>query len=341
MGTPQLPAQNIVTDDGLYPFSALVGFIKRLILGAGNSTVVWRPGAASSGNVFGTWAEVVAAVSKMNGSITIGVDTTIAPAVVPAGAWNLRPAGVTGDVELVRATPGTGAPFVTIANAAVTINGLDGIRDVQIDNRSTLDVITPVLSNPPPEFYVEGQAAIFQSVLSGGKAFIKGPVTLFMRDFAFISSLDGGTNALQNQTGSIVQIEAGSTLDVNQFQSAGAIVTVSGPSVPFSDPPYQPQAGAPTVFPQGMVQKGTAAIVVGSGKSAAIPAFIRATSRILVSGKTLVTDANTKEYAALGADRVNGVPGSFKISALLSGGAGGAINGADASTEIDWEVINT
>jgi hypothetical protein len=100
---------------------------------------------------------------------------------------------------------------------------------------------------------------------------------------------------------------------------------------------YLTQAGAAAIVPSKIVQRGSSAIVVGTGKTAAIPAFMSANARILVSLKDPVGDALTVKYAALGADRVNGAPGSFQISALVAAG-GGAINGADTST-VDWEVL--
>ncbi len=80
---------------------------------------------------------------------------------------------------------------------------------------------------------------------------------------------------------------------------------------------------------------GVATLV--AGVSAAIAAPISANSVIVCTLKTPNTDALTVKYAALGADRVNGAPGSFKISALDATG-GGAINALDVST-LDWRVI--
>jgi hypothetical protein len=347
----QLPAQNIITDQGVYPFSALLVVIKRLIaalFGAGASTVVWRPGGVSSGNVFATWAEVVAAVAALNGDITIAVDMDLAPAVIPAGAWNLRPAGVSGPVSLVAA--GRTTPyylqFVTIANAAVSIHGLTRIDGVQVVNQSTVDVVTiSVAAGEGKEFTLDGYAAIYQSVLAGAAhAFLRvigfnGALTL--RGSSFISTLDGGTNAVQVNAASFLQllIDDFSGVDTNQLVApAGtAIVCISGDVIP-PFVPYGTQAGAPTIIPSGFLQKGSAAIVVGTGKTAAIPVILSATSSIVVTQKTPVGDALTVKYSALAADRVNGAPGSFQITAVLAAG-GGAVNGADTST-IDWYVKN-
>lgn len=342
----QFPAQNIVTDQGVYPFSALLEVIKRLIaslFGAGASTVVWRPGAVSSGNVFATWAEVVAAVATLNGNITIALDNSLAAAVIPAGAWDLRPAGVNGSVVIVGATKTNATSFITIAAAAVTIHGLSGIQDVSIDSQSTSDVITATPTDQV-NFYLYGSAQIYQNSLAATAFFRALAGSLFqlnMKDFSFISTFGAGTNAIQAAVGTTtILIEDDSVLDTNQLSAPGgasvfvsAVTTIIGGFLP-----YQPQAAAPTTFPFGMRQKGSNAIVVGTGKTAVIPAFINATSRILVSVKTPVGDALTIKYGAISADRVVGFPGTFQISALAAAG-GGAINGVDTST-IDWEVEN-
>lgn len=343
----QLPAQNIVTDQGVYPFSALFEVIKRLIaalFGAGASTVVWRPGGVSSGNVFATWAEVVAAVAALNGSVTIVLDASIAPAVIPAGAWDLRPAGVNGPVEIVDGTKsGTGiTPFITIAHAAVTIHGLSGIDEVSIDNQSTSNVIAPA-SGDTIVFHLRGSAAIYQNVLSAGAAFFfatpGAQIDLFMHDYSFISTLDTGVNAIQtgaNPTSFLeLHIQDLAALDTNQMSGSRALVLISAQSGVLGVSAYATQTS--TNVPDGLGASGSSPIVVGTGKTAAIPAFITAQSRILVSLKTPVGDALTIKYAALAADRVNGTPGSFKISALAAAG-GGAVNGVDTST-IDWEVF--
>lgn len=339
MATPQLPASNIITDQAPYPFSALNAFIRRLIatlFGAGASTVVWRPGAVSSGNVFATWAEIVAAVATMNGAITIGIDTDLGAADIPVGNWDLRPAGVSGPVTFVNASkaPAFLVPFVTIAAGAVTIHGLTGIDDVSVVNQSTVPVIT--INANAGSFTISKQGGLFQS--AGAAAFLAyvagAGADLLLQDFAGIFAF-GGTNAITVAAGAVVTLElAGeSLLDTNQLVAA---VGTTGVTVDYFAV-FRTQAGAPTVSPQ-IRQSGSAAIVVGTGKTAAIPAFITANSRIVVSLKTPVGDALTIKYAALAADRVVGAPGSFQISALAAAG-GGAVNGVDTST-IDWLVTS-
>jgi hypothetical protein len=344
MATPQLPAANIITDQFPYPFQHLAAFIRRLIatlFGAGASTVVWRPGAVSSGNVFGTWAEVVAAVAALNGAVTIVVDMDAAPAVIPAGAWDLRPASVSGPVTLVAGGQTTPyfSQFVTIANAVVTIHGLTGLDGIQIVNQSTTNVITISAALEQEEFVMRGYAAIYQSVLAGAaNAFLRvanfgGALTL--NDASFVSTLDGGTNAVQVAAGAFVQIRVNdnSTFDTNQLVAGAgtADAVVSGePAAGFQS--YGTQAGAPTIIPSGLTQRGV--VTLAGGASAAIAVFLGTTSRIMITPRDgNGTDAATAHgYAVLPADRVTGAPGSIIIRAFAGGVALAAQDGANAAT---------
>lgn len=334
MATPRLPAANIITDQFPYPFQQLEAFIRRLIaglLGAGASTVVWRPGAVSSGNVYGTWDEVVAAVGLLNGSVTIGIDTDLAPAVIPPGAYNLTPAGISGPRILVNASKASPfiAPFITIGPGAVTIAGLTEMDGVSVVNQSTVPVITFADNK---SFSIGKEGGVFQDV--GAAAFIAvtgtGFVDLLLKGFAQIVNF-GGTNAITVAAGGVLTIKISDSAELGQDMLVAPAGTTGVTADYFAL--YGTQAGAPAIDPQ-IRESGSAAIVVGTGKTAAIPAFITPTTRIIVSLKTPSGDALTVKYAALAADRVNGAPGSFQISALAAAG-GGAVNGVDVST-VDW-----
>jgi hypothetical protein len=322
--------------------------------GAGASTVVWDPGAATSyDNVYKTWAEVVQAVSAMQGAVDIVVAQS-APPVIPAGNWDLRPPGVFGPVRLC-GTNTSGVIFgglVTIANAPVTIHGLSGLHSIAVENQSTVNVMT---FNAVEQclFELNGAAAIYQSALSGGAAFISisgggfGHLLSF-NDESFISTLDTGTGAIQvTNPGFLNLIVSGnSSFGTNQLKLlSGAFCTAlivgkGGPGYPTLG--SQPSAPNLNVF--GMQSRGTAKINPGTGKTSPItsdadgnPIVIKAGSVITCSQRIPTTDGGTTptvRYAALAADRVNGLPGSFKISALTAAGSG-AVNLNDKST-IDW-----
>jgi hypothetical protein len=311
-------------------------------------SLVWRPGVPSVGNVFATWSEIVGVVASLQGAVWVAVDDSIAPAIIPAGNWDLRPPGFSGPVTLVNGSKTT--PFgalVTIANAAVTIHGLTGLDGLTVVNQSTVDVI---VGTAVDQFFFTLHATdLMQSVLAAGAAFIKvtGGFSFFiLDDGSLLDTTDGGSNALQSVAPGLllIQVNGGSSFGTNELSAAAgaAQVNVSGPDIdPIVFPAYAAQAAAPNINPVGIVQKGSAPIDGVSGKTAAITAFIGPTTRIECTQRTSNGDGGptpTTRYAALLPDRVNGNPGTFKISALTIVG-GGAVNLADAS-DVDWEVVN-
>jgi outer membrane murein-binding lipoprotein Lpp len=311
------------------------------VITAGASTVVWRPGAVSSGNVFATWAEVVAKVATMQGAISIVVDMDGGAAIIPAGAWDLRPAGVSGPVKLVaggNATPYF-SQFVTIANAVVTIHGLTGLDGIQIINQATSNVVTISAALEQEEFTMSGYAAIYQAAAAGAaNAFLRvenfaGALTL--NDASFVSTLDAGTNAVQVAAGAFLQIRVNdnSTFDTNQLVAgAGTADAVASGEPAAGFVSYGTQAGAPTIIPSGLTQRGI--VTLAGGASAAIPVFLGATSRIVITPRDgNGTDAATAHgYAVLPADRVTGAPGSIVIRAFAGAVAAAAQDGANAAT---------
>jgi hypothetical protein len=311
----------------------LVAFLIQNFVGVGASTIVWRPGVASSGNAYATWAEVVAAVSVLDGDITIALDTDTAAAVIPPGNYDLRPVGVSGPVTMVNGSknPPFAAPFFTIGPGAVTIKGLTGLNDVQVDNQSTVDVITITTNG---SFEMVARATIFQEPAAGAFwSVTAGDYAIYMLAFSAITTPGGGTPAVKVAApGTLaLAVEDTSAFDTNMLTAAAGVTVSVGDGAT-----YLTQAGAPTIVPVKMIQSGSSAIVVGTGKTAAIPVFMSANARITVTVKTPVGDALTIKYGALGTDRVNGALGSFQISALAAAG-GGAVNGVDTST-VDWVV---
>lgn len=85
------------------------------------------------------------------------------------------------------------------------------------------------------------------------------------------------------------------------------------------------------------IQSGEATLLA-TGISAAISANITATSRIFAFPKTFAGAglATTTSYGALATDRVNGAPGSFKLTATDNTGAAVANN----TSTLDWLVID-
>jgi hypothetical protein len=74
---------------------------------------------------------------------------------------------------------------------------------------------------------------------------------------------------------------------------------------------------AGSVSDGGNIQRGTTTLV--AGVSPAIPANIRASSTILLTRTTPNASTTLGELEALPTDRVNGQPGSFKVTAATIG----------------------
>lgn len=51
--------------------------------------LVWRPGAATGGNVYGTWAALVTAAQGVQGLKTVYCDDALGACVIPSGNWDL------------------------------------------------------------------------------------------------------------------------------------------------------------------------------------------------------------------------------------------------------------
>ena len=64
------------------------------------ASLVFQPGGVAGGNVFVTWATLYAAFLTTKGPVVIAVDSTIAAANVPAGAYDFA-----GRVKLVPLNP--------------------------------------------------------------------------------------------------------------------------------------------------------------------------------------------------------------------------------------------
>src|SRR5271157_865155 len=52
--------------------------------------IIFRPGAASLGNVVATWAEVQAVIAATNGALIVFVDDTLAPAAASLGVTDCQ-----------------------------------------------------------------------------------------------------------------------------------------------------------------------------------------------------------------------------------------------------------
>ncbi len=320
-------AETYLTAQGIVPSQA----------GAG-SAFVWAPGATAGKGIYTTWAALFAAVSSTNGIRNIYVDSSLGAAgalglptaFIPVGTWNFNPTGINGIVNFVGKTSSAAAPTCVQATAGATsVNGVGGMTDVLIDNRSTVDLFTMAGANA--QFRMAGSAIAHQSTATGGTAFLKCATAgnVVMSEQAVFETFDGGTNAVQGAGSVLFLLNDQSTMNANMISLSTNPGVVMGPGAT-----YATQTGI-TAQPTGQLQRGTTTLV--TGKSPAIVANVKAGSTITFDLITPNTTANTGKYAALTADKVNGVLGSFKITAILA--AGDTINVADVST-LAWSIQN-
>jgi hypothetical protein len=168
--------------------------------GAANS-FVFRPGGVQGGNVFTTWASMMAAVSVTPGIREIYLDDTIAPAHVTAGTWDVEACrflpNFEGNAELFF-DPGAVFTFTTIE--------LDGGIEFVQDAAAT----APVFSLPTAQAFalitVRGQFTTANIRSAGaqpwGEAQTGTNLNLFCSDDVVIG--DGTNNAFNALAGGAV-----------------------------------------------------------------------------------------------------------------------------------------
>jgi hypothetical protein len=318
-------------------------------------TFVFRPGGVTSKNVYATWAALVAAESIVAGPKAILFDSSLAPCVIPAGAWNL-------------------------GNDPVLFTGMHGFNDaLQIDGTLTgqfaLDIERLFVTYTGAVPCLVANETVNQTyrfrgngdlTTTGGAAFLRitGPsVTVFLEEnFAIFGGLAiesiGGAGVGGFITADAESIIGANTLgsdfvgnlQVNRNSPAATVQTMQG-AMPggvlvvgttlFNNAQTSnmtgPGGGSPALV------SGSAKIDGLSGKSPFIPCPGLTTSSRIVA---LVRDplgagggTPTSFYGASLADRVfvpAPIPG-FQISAFTGGGPG--LNIADNS-DLDWQVTN-
>jgi len=115
---------------------------------------VFRPGGVAGGNVYTDWAALVADLPTVQGMKTIQIDSSLAAATVPEGAWDVTEAELTG--YFPGAAPSSAFPTLTIADGASFTNLRKIGGDLNVINANT--TAAPVVIAPA----AGGFAAIFE-----------------------------------------------------------------------------------------------------------------------------------------------------------------------------------
>lgn len=175
---------------------------------------VFRPGIAPNGpNVFATWPTLDAAVNAVQGPKLVEIDVTHAPAVVPAGTWNLNDWTLIG----VPQSLALGQPLLTFAAGAV----IDPVATLTL----TLTQSIGIQSAAPG-------ATIWTPANPGGLS-----PTLYLRDLSFLSPnavaplihvgagilfiVDADGGGLGDTANTVIQVDAGGTLAMNASDGGG------------------------------------------------------------------------------------------------------------------------
>lgn len=317
-------------------------------IGLGPKIVTWLPGGAPippatlPPNTVTTWAGVMALLTATTGQLTVALDTSLGPCVTPAGAFDLE-----GRVMFVPAAPdGTGSPIVlTIGPGSQLLNpaGFRGKLRINAEGDvapAAMEFNLGGAGGASDLLFDQGVEINANTIVGFPLMFVPGPYTLNIRmdDAAllpfgvFCDVLAGGNLLIQaaNWTtfpNDMVTVAAGGTITWTNDASVQFPTSMSGDL----SGTYFPNA---TLRAPGIL-KGTNALVV-LGQTALIPARgLRATSVItaFLRDDPAGSGAATTRYGALQADRVYGIAGSFKITAL----AGVGPNIADSSI-LDWTV---
>jgi hypothetical protein len=117
----------LVAENGLYlPPSSTGGPPPPVLVANG---IIFRPGGVAGGNVYTTWPTVMAALTAVNGAVTVYVDSSIAPAVVPPGIYNGFGCAVLSPYNdtLLVTPPSNPIDILTIADGA-TLSRWSSIR---------------------------------------------------------------------------------------------------------------------------------------------------------------------------------------------------------------------
>jgi len=161
-------------------FEVLAATVDSIPIGAqGAVSFVWRPGTPNpSGNVFATWATLYAALSAVRGLKTVLVDTTVAPAVVPAGTYNLRSVTLQGfnqsippttvrlddGVNLVDILGLTRIRVETFTTGATQFSFTEPNPNFGLESAS----IEPQTAFPPIQYFLAGSPSLQIGLIRGG-----------------------------------------------------------------------------------------------------------------------------------------------------------------------------
>lgn len=336
---------------------------------------IFRPGGVTAGNVFATWPALMTALAPhLNESKTIQFDDRLGACTVPVGAWAwgrnttllgdhppLAAAGNRVEVTFVDGAT-VDMPPHWIETIQFTYAGTATLINVPADGRlyqttmgqgarmRATNAAGTVVAVPGAATGWALNITRDATLVAGGGQIVNVAAAALTFSISIFEPLFGlatrvPANVLTGAAGPAYAFAAptlGDTMVLAQAGMPGGVIVVTyfltaanqpyTPATPTNWNPAPVSTGG-ALDQMGRIQGGVATLV--AGVTAAIAANISANSRIVALLKNPNTTALTTDYAALAADRVNGSPGSFKLTALV---AAGTINVNDIS-DLDWLVF--
>lgn len=203
-------------------------------VGEGGDIFIFRPAEPSpSGNVFASWLLLVTAAAAVVGPKIVYFDDTLAPCVIPAGAWDFG--SCTSFIGCDGLPSGSGGPNttpLTIDDGATLVHVFE-FRSLDITSNTTTHVIlTPIFG---AHYYLSGTCKVTQADPAGtfiqsATGFVFSPVVVTLREYAQIAT---GAGPALNVTsfGASISVVAFDNSDVQADTIAAIVGAFAGGSV--------------------------------------------------------------------------------------------------------------
>lgn len=176
------------------------------------STFVFRPGGQAGGNVYTDWGSMIAAAVATPGPKSLQIDGSLAPAVVPAGTWNLDNCTLLASVPVGQI--GTQAGSLTFANGAqLAFNFLRVGAFITLISNSQ----SPVISMAGSLMILQDGATL--KCLAGAAPFISATGGTF----SILVMTDYSNLVVSPSPGPVITVGVGSTLILDTSAAANGI----------------------------------------------------------------------------------------------------------------------
>jgi hypothetical protein len=252
--------------------------------------IVFRPGGVAGGNVYTTWATAFAAALATNDTTTIYVDSSMAPATVPAGAWN-------GQGVLTLAAFNVGLDALAVDDGG-TLEELQAIEGLQVDCACVTTAALTIANGA--SLYLSRYSKIVLQVgaLVPALQVAAGVVVALELDSGALDNTNAPTVGVVNVTngGALVCTNMTAEFSTSPLTTGNEISGIAGAFVAWDRPDVVPPMTS-TLY-HGTVADGPADPHIGSDGTPAAPPY----SFVAAPGTGMYRDAGTGDlrFAVLG-----------------------------------------